>query len=206
MQPNESLKPEKLETTELVFEQEIGRNVKTLVSLYNTGLSNLIYQVVTADTGVAGDPLLQFQNARRVEATGLEFTLSGTFAGVHTRLGYSYQEAQDKNAEQQLVNSPNNLANFSVSVPLLSKKNYLSAEVRYVGKRLTTSREELDSYISTNLILFVSELLPHMEITAKLNNVFDVSYKDPCSTEYLQTKLPQDGRGFFLKLTYRSRN
>jgi len=178
--------------------------VKTLFSLYHTYLSNLIYQVVTTDTGIEGDPLLQFQNIRKVEASGLELTLDGTLQGVHARFGYSYQEARDKNAYRELINSPNNSGHFSISVPLFSKKNYLSAELRYVGKRLTTSGEGVDPYVSTDLILFMKELIPHFEITAKANNVLDVSYEDPCSSEYLQTGLAQDRRGFLLKLTYRT--
>ncbi|MCX5799959.1 MAG: TonB-dependent receptor [Candidatus Eisenbacteria bacterium] len=204
MEPNESLTPERLKTTELVLEQGIARNVKALFSLYHTDLTNLIYQVVTADTGIEGDPLLQFRNVGCVQASGLEFTLDGTFSGVLTRFGYSYQETRDQHGKEQLVNSPNSSGNFSISVPILSGNEYVSAEVRYVGKRFTTSREELDPYVSTNLILFMKDLLPHIEITAKVNNVFDVSYEDPCSTEYFQTRIPQDGRSFFLKLTYRS--
>lgn len=206
MEPNKSLSPERLRTTELVIDQGIGPNANALLSVYHTTLTDLIYQVLTADTGLTNSPMLQFQNVRKVAANGVELTLNGTYAGIHARLGYSYQETQDENTSRQLVNSPSNSGNLNVSVPFLSAGNYLSSEVRYVGRRMMTNREWLRSYALMDVVLFMKELIPHFEITAKVNNLFDTSYEDPCSTEYLQTRLPGDRRGFFLKLTYRSKN
>jgi outer membrane receptor protein involved in Fe transport len=40
-------------------------------------------------------------------------------------------------------------------------------------------------------------------VTVRVNNVFDISYEDAVSTEFLQTRIRQDGRTFVLALTHR---
>ena len=196
------LKPEKLRTAEVVVEHEVMDNVRATLSVYNTELDEIVYQVVTGDLGLEGDPLLQYRNVGAAEARGAELTLTGVVAGAHVRLGYAYQQSRDEETDRELVNSPANLANLSLSVPVLSARNQVTTELQYVGRRLTVADERLSDYLKTNLILRVREATFRTDVMVRVNNVFDVSYEDAVSTEFLQTKIRQDGRNFVLALTH----
>lgn len=202
--PNPDITPERLKTYEVVLEQRIGEKIEGSFSLYQTDLSDIISQVEIEEEGFE-KALLQFQNTGKARAQGIELSLKGKWNGLEGRLSYNHQKTRDKSTHRELVNSPNNLANLGLSLPLLQGKIYLTGEVRYTGKRLTVSEEEewLSSYLVTNLILFSQKLLPNMEITVKINNLFNESYADPCSTEFEQTKIPQDRRNFLLKVGYK---
>lgn len=204
MKPNPDLTPETLETYEIVFEQRIVEKIEGSFSLYRTDLSDIISQVEIEEQGF-DESLLQFQNIGKAKAQGIELSLKGKWKSLEGRISYNHQKAEDKSTHRELVNSPKNLANLGLSLPLLQGKIYLTGEVQYTGERLTVSEEKewLDSYLMTNLILFSQKLLPNMEITAKINNLFNESYADPCSTEFEQTKIPQNRRNFLLKAGYK---
>jgi iron complex outermembrane receptor protein len=197
------LKPEKLRTTEVVIEHEVMDNVRVTLSAYNTHLDEIIYQVVTDELGLEGDPLLQYRNVGSVESRGAELTLTGVVAGAHVRLGYAYQQSRDEDADREVVNSPRNLANLNLSVPVRSAGNQATLELQYVGRRLTVADEWLTDYLKTNLSLRAREAVFRTDVTVRVNNVFDISYEDAVSTEFLQTRIRQDGRTFVLALTHR---
>ena len=197
-----NLQPEKLRTAEVVIEHEVIDNVRATLSVYNTELDGIIYQVVTDELGLEGDPLLQYQNLGAANARGVEVSLTGVMAGARVRLGYAYQQSRDEETDSELVNSPRNLAGLSLSVPVLSAWNQVTAELQYVGRRLTAADEWLGDYLKTNLILRMREAALRTDVTVRVNNVFDISYEDAVSTEFLQTRIRQDGRNFVLALTH----
>ncbi len=201
MKRNTDLKPEKLTTAEVVVEHELAYNLRAALSVYETQLDGIIYQVLTDELGLEGDPMLQYRNVGKAEARGAELTLSGVVAGAHVRLGYAYQKSRDKENDRELVNSPRTLANLNLSVPVKSAWNQATLELQYVGKRLTFADAWLSDYLKTNLILSLKEAAFRTDVTLRVNNVFDISYEDAVSTEYLQTKIRQDGRAFVLALS-----
>ncbi len=206
MKPNPELTPEELETYEVVFEQQMGENIEGCLSLYRTDLSDIISQVKSEELSQnTGEPLLQYVNDDEAKSNGIELSLNGRWQGIEGRFGYNLQKSKDRDTGEELVNSPRNSGNLGVSIPLLQKKIYITTEVQYIGKRLTLREEEewLNPYLRTNLILFGSNIFSNMDITVKINNLFNESYADPCSTEHRQTKIPQDKRNFLLKTGYR---
>jgi len=67
LKPNADLQPERIRTTELVWEQQLNSTWTTTASIYNYTARDLV--------GVSFEPadsLYQFANVSRVEATGLE--------------------------------------------------------------------------------------------------------------------------------------
>lgn len=201
MMPNPDLKPEKLKTYELVYEQRIQKNITGILSLYQTNLSNIISQV---DETWGTKTLLQSQNTGKVEAKGVELSVQGSWHKINFRLASNHQEAKNKTTNQKLVNSPTNSANLGISIPFFNEGFYVTTEFQYMGKRLTVKEGEwLDSYLSTNLILFNNNLRPDMEVTLKVNNLFNESYADPASDSYKQTRIPQNGRNYLLKIGYK---
>jgi outer membrane receptor for ferrienterochelin and colicin len=54
----------------------------------------------------------------------------------------------------------------------------------------------------TNLTLFSQKLLPGVELSGSIHNLFDQRYGDPGSGEHRQDIIEQDGRTFWLKAKY----
>jgi iron complex outermembrane receptor protein len=52
------------------------------------------------------------------------------------------------------------------------------------------------------LTLLFPKLLPGLEFSTSLYNLFDVPYGDPGSEEQVQDVIAQDGREFRVQLTY----
>lgn len=198
MADNEDLEPERLTTAELVLEQGFGRHLKGTVSLYRTDVKDLIYQVINEDD------LLQYQNIGEAEAMGVDVTLNANYKGILARAGVNYQQSENITDETDLVNSPEYSGNIGVSIPVLAEKVFFTVESRYVGERLDVWLEPVDPYMTTNVILFAKDLIPHVELTAKVLNVLDEEYYDPVSGEHEQSSIMQDGRTFLVKLTLRT--
>ena len=47
------------------------------------------------------------------------------------------------------------------------------------------------------------KLTPHLDVSAGIYNLFDTRYAFPGGPEHVQEALPQNGRTFRVKLTYR---
>jgi iron complex outermembrane receptor protein len=195
MADNQNLEPERLTTAELVLEQRLGQHLKGSVSLYRTDVKDLIYQVLNEDD------LLQYQNIGEAEAMGVEVNLNAHYKGILARAGVNYQQSENITDETELVNSPEYSGNIGVSIPVLAEKLFFTVESRYVGERLDVWLEPVDPYLTTNVILFAKDLIPHVELTAKVLNVLDEEYYDPVSSEHEQSSIMQDGRTFLAKLT-----
>lgn len=93
---------------------------------------------------------------------------------------------------------------IEVPASVITEKLFFTVETRYVEERLDVWLEPVDPYLSTNVTLFAKELIPHIELTAKVWNVLDEEYYDPCSGEHEQSSILQDGRTFQVKLTLKT--
>lgn len=56
-------------------------------------------------------------------------------------------------------------------------------------------------YTVANFTLSGRKLLPWLEVSASVYNLFDKAYADPGGQEHVQDTIPQDGRTFRLKAT-----
>ena len=89
--PSPGLKPEKINTYEVVWEQYFAKNYRFTAMGYYYKIDNLITQQVDP-----ADGLIVFKNSEQVEAKGLEFELGGKWAsGLEGRLSYTLQETKD---------------------------------------------------------------------------------------------------------------
>jgi iron complex outermembrane receptor protein len=194
---NPDLKPEIINTYELVLEQYLGHHLRGSASGYYYEIDQLITQVL--DT----DGLLVYQNRDKINAKGLEVTLEGKWpSGVEGRVSYAIQEARDNVTDSVLTNSPQHLAKGNVIIPLYRDKVFAGLETRYMSSRLTLSGNKATNVFLTNITLFTQQLLPGWEFSAQLNNLFDYHYSDLASGEHVQDIIMQDGRTYWLKLKY----
>ncbi len=199
MKANPRLSPEKIAAYEAVLEQFVGDHLHLTAAAYHYRITDLIEQV-TDDA----DGLLVFTNMKEVRARGFEFEAEGKLPhGVEGRASYMVQKTKDDLTGEELTNSPRHMAKFNLVVPLRQGKLFSGAEIQYTGPRKTRTGPEAGGYTVANLTLFAQRILGGLEASASVYNVFDRKYGDPGGEELLQNVIPQDGRSFRGKITYR---
>jgi outer membrane receptor for ferrienterochelin and colicins len=196
---NPNLKPEKINTYEVVLEQYIGKYFKFSTAGYYYKIEDLISQEIDPEDG-----LMIYRNLEQIEAKGLEFELEGKWPNLlEGRISYSYQENENKQTGSILTNSPRHMVKLNLTVPLIQRKLFAGLESQYMSIRKTLAGNEAESFFVTNLTLFSKNLVKGLEASASVYNIFDHKYRDPGSSEHLQDLLQQDGRAFRFKLTYK---
>jgi iron complex outermembrane receptor protein len=195
---NSNLRPEKIETVEGVVEQSIGDHLRFLAAGYSYKIADLI----TQETDPA-DTLLVYRNETAVRARGVETGLNGRWGnGLEGRVGYTYQETEDERG-RRLVNSPRHLVKLNLIAPLLAEKVFAGGETQYVSERTSLQGDAARAYYVVNLTLFGRDLVKGLDGSASVYNLFDYRYGDPTGNKLPEDILPQDGRSFRAKLTYR---
>jgi len=195
---NPDLKPEKIKTYELVYEQYIGNFLMGSISGFYYTIQDLITQ--TTD---AVDNTLVFTNADKVEAKGIEIELDGKWpSGFEGRVSYSIQNAKNKTTGKTLTNSPAQLVKFNLIAPLVREQLFGGLELQYTSKRKTLAGSYAGGFYVTNLTFFSQNLLKGLEISGSVYNLFNKKYGDPGGEEHVQNILQQDGRTFRIKVTY----
>jgi iron complex outermembrane receptor protein len=102
-----------------------------------------------------------------------------------------------------LTNSPKQLGKVNLVIPLIERRLFASVDTQYVSKRRTVAQSDLGGYLLVNLTLFTRKLTERMDISGGLYNVFDKNYAESGGIEHREISIPQDGRSFRVKLTYR---
>ena len=201
---NPELKPEKVRTVELGWDQFIGENFRTTVSGFYTHISDLVEQVLDIDG------LLVFKNRSRVETKGIEMRAEGKWEnGVSGRLNYSYQDSRYLGSSQPVTNSPRTLLKGAVTAPLPLKSSFATLEALYNSSRLNANREKVAGATIFNLTLLNRELIKGLDLTASIYNLFDTRYSAPSGPEHFNSsgetlrEIAQDGISFRIKATYR---
>lgn len=203
----QNISPENITTYELVYEQEIGPHVRTSFS----GFYNQMHNLIIFDSG----------NYTNMDAStlGSELAVEGIFGnGIKSRVSYSYQHTRDETLGWSMPDSPNHLVRANLSVPVWRDKIFADAEFQFVSDRaslnnipgvsgpLTVQGETAGAYELVNLTLYSRELVKHLQLSASIYNLFNKQYSDPVSPQFRvpgQDLIPQDGRTFAIKATYR---
>jgi outer membrane receptor for ferrienterochelin and colicins len=186
----QNLRPETIDTHEVVWERYTNDWLRTSVSTYWYKADGLIT--------LAADPsaLLgtTFVNGGHVRANGLELEaqmrLSGGLQGL---MSYALQRAKDLDTGTGLVNSPAQMGKMRVSIPGPTKGSFLSTEVLAMSSRRTIAGGILGPAATANLTL-VAPVGKRFELVGTIRNLFDVQYADPVSDAHRQDSVPQNGR------------
>jgi iron complex outermembrane receptor protein len=196
---NPDLKPETIQTYELIWEQYLGTHLRGSASVFNYRMRDFINQLMDPT-----DNLLVYMNLSKIKAKGLELELEGRWAnGLEGRMSYTFQDARCGVTGKTLINSPKHLAKLNLSFPFIKDKLFASMEEQFTSKRKTFAGNEANAFFTTNFTLFSQNLMKGLEISGSVYNLFDKKYGDPGSAEYVQDLLMQDGRNYRLKVTYR---
>ncbi|HEV2692305.1 MAG TPA: TonB-dependent receptor [Verrucomicrobiae bacterium] len=197
----EGIKPEKITSYEAVYEQGIGRNLRTSLS----GFYNRM------------DDLIDFQNGSFInfnaDTLGLEAALEGKWENdIRTRLSYSLQHTESRDTDAGLPDSPMHLIKANVSVPLLKDKIFAGLEFQYTSSSHTVFSDlsgdtlagpDADGYATVNFTIFSQNLVRNLDASVSVYNLLNNQYSVPSTRFHLQNAIQQDGINFRLKLTYR---
>ena len=196
----QDIQPEEITSYELVYEQQLGRHLRSSLSGFNNRMDDLIIFESGAYTN------------RDVDARGVELALAGMWTnGIRGRASYSWQQAETRSGHQDLPDSPHHLFKGNVSVPLYKTKVFAGLEYQYTSDRntvyTTTTGEtlpgaEAGGFGIVNFTLFTQNIIKNLQFSASIYNLLDRKYSDPASRFHQQSQIPQDGRTFRVKLAY----
>ena len=200
-----NLEPESIHSYEAVWEQRLGKHFRASVSGYLNDVENVISRVrdFGADPNDPYDDMVSVIN-RDIHSQGVEFELEGFHAsGLRGRFSYAWQESRDAGRDQGLGNSPRHLAKFNLDVPLYRDKVFAGLEVRYQSGVSTVYGTEVKPFWLVNATLFSARLAKGLEVSASIYNLLDERYNFPGSPEHTEDRIPQPGRTFRIKATYK---
>jgi iron complex outermembrane receptor protein len=196
---NPALRPETIKTTEMVFERYFHKYTSLSASGFYNQIGGLVSQTTNPSTG-----LIHYSNLEEVHGKGLEFQLSEKRpSGWEGHLSYTVQDARSQLDGETLTNAPKHLAKINLIAPLIPKRLFASFEGQEVSRRETVKEEFVGGFFVANATVIAKDLFGRLQASVSLYNVFDKRYADPAGNEFLQHSIPQDGRNFRVKLTYR---
>lgn len=196
--PNPKLQPERVRTTEAVWEAGWDEHWQTSLSLYHNALSRLIDAGTDPATG-----LLQYANRGSISTRGVEAQLDWRLAtGLETRWSLSWQQGHARDAASALSNSPQLLAKAALMMQLGRDGATLALESRAISDVRTLQGERLPGYALLNATLNLpATALPGWRGALSVHNALDRHYTQPAGPEHApQTWLPQPGRTLLLRL------
>jgi iron complex outermembrane receptor protein len=198
---NPDLEPETIRSYEAVYEQSLGDHYRFTLSAFHNSADDLISDETIADS------TKQFQNIDGVEADGAGMEVEGRWGnGFVAQAAYTHVEASYKDTGRHLNNSARNLGSLKLSAPLYRRNIHAGLELVAESPRETTEAGiDTAGYLITNLTISSTGLLPGLEASASVYNLFDKEYENPSTgtPEHAMPAIGQDGRTFRLLVTYR---
>jgi iron complex outermembrane receptor protein len=194
---NPQLKPERIETFELVAQRLIGGGIQISGSAFRNGLSSLVNQRVDTND----NNRLVFENAGEIASQGIELGVKvNRGRGVSGELTYALQRTESRATRVELTNSPRHMAKVYLLAPLGGD---LSAglDAQYLSTRRTLAGNRDPAYVLTNLSLLAPRVFGRVAVSATIYNLFDTKYGNPGSEEHVQDIIQQDRRNFRVKTT-----
>lgn len=197
---NARLKPEVVDTYEMVWEQYLDQATRVSFGAYHYLVKDWIVQ--TNSTGVQ-----QAQNQPPLSGQGADVELERRFDGGATlRASYSVQRAPSRPAGN-VNGAPRQLAKLNFSTPILGLPAWRTGiEAQYVDRRATTTGAT-GSYTLVNATLrWLPQGSKGMEVSASIYNLFDKHwygvFQDAMSNGVPREVIAQDGRAGRLKVLW----
>lgn len=192
---NPQLRPETIQTYELVLEQQLTAQLEASVTPYYYRANKIISAITVND-------IFRYENSGPIAAYGVEFELNGRWKnGWSSRFSYSLQKSEEDSPGSKPVNSPSHLVKFNAIAPLWDDKVFAGLEVQYTSRR-HSAQGSVPGYFMTNVTLFSRQLVNGLELSGTVYNLLDQHYSDPSTTDLAVDTIVQNGRTFRIKLNY----
>ena len=197
--PFATLKPETIKTAEVVVEQYFGDRVRVAGSAFSYGIRNLITRITDPQSGNQ-----TFVNVGRVTSSGFEseVEVKSNF-GMQGLFSYAYQSSRDSDSGAKLSNSPAHMLKLNLNTRLGFRNTFGGLELQYMSDRKTLAAQTAEDFLITNFTVLTQQFKNRFDLSFSIYNLFDTRYGNPASVDHRQDIIPQDGRTFRLKLTYR---
>jgi outer membrane receptor for ferrienterochelin and colicins len=196
---NDKLRPEKLETTELVLENYFNDHLRGEFNVFHTVVNDIITFVDVHNGNT------QYQNRDNVDSNGVELQLEDNWGnGFQGRISYSWQDTRFKANNSRLPNSPEHMVKLNLITPLWQDKVFFGFETQYLSNRGVDATSEhpaskVNDYVVSNLTVFTKNWIRGLELSAGAYNLFDERYFDPGSSDHRQIGIQRDGITFRAK-------
>lgn len=194
------VRPEKISSYQLIYDQGINRFLRSSVMGYYNRMDDLI--------GINSSGVFGNFNA---DTLGVEPSLEAKWNDINARLSYSLQRTQNRDTGVGLPDSPENMIKLNVSAPLYKEKLFAGLEVQYTSQSKTVEDifpevvpgPNSPGYTVVNLTLFSHGLfIKNLDLSAGVYNLLNTKYYEPASDYHLQPYIQQDGINFRIKATY----
>lgn len=193
------LLPERIRTTEVIWEQYVQRRFRMSISGFIYHADDLISQMPAPSSSED----FVFANIEEASARGLELEAEGAWrGGVHTLASYTFQDVHSEPNDQRLSNSPRHLFRAQVTGPVIPRILFFGAEGLYTGDRLTIRHNVAEGAFLGNLTL-TSRALSRARLSLTVGNIFNRGYVDPGAEEHPCDVIAQQGRTVRAKLSWR---
>ncbi|MGZ2371674.1 TonB-dependent receptor plug domain-containing protein [Ancylomarina sp. YFZ004] len=191
LKANSNIDPERIRTTEVVWEYNPLNNLFISTALYQYKMRKLIDQTLDEEDG-----LVYFQNIGRVSGKGLEFEIKYKPQNKTTLfVNGALQKSIDSNSKTKLTNSPKLLLKAGV-IQSVTDLFTISPECFFESKRKTIYKTSTDPFFLANLNIRSKMLFNHVMVNFKIRNIFDTEYAYPGGYEHAQHSIIQNGRNF----------
>jgi iron complex outermembrane receptor protein len=193
---NPYLRPEKIQTTELVWEQDLSTAFRLSAAVFGNRITGLVGEGTDPNNG-----LLHFQNSQTAHSRGAELEIAGKTHQVEGRISYTFQKTRDETSHILLADSPEQLFKMNLAVPLLHRALSGAVEFDFVDQRTAVTGEPVPGHFLTNFTLTSREFAGGFRLSGSIYNLFNRGYSDPVGVEIVGSEVPQDGIDFRIKLT-----
>ena len=193
------LKPERIRSWELDVEHRFGKTYYVSGAGFLNQIDDLVLQSVGPHIG---NPL--YTNSSPIQTKGIECELGARWAGgLEGSISDTLQNTQNLSTAQDLANSPRQLPKVNLNIPLVQNKLFASVDAQYTSRARTYAQTEVGGFLVMNLTFFSRKITEKMDLSGSVYNLLDKRYADTGGPENREVSIPQDGRSFRIKLTYR---
>ena len=188
----ENLRPESIDTHEIVWERYTNDWLRTSVSGYWYRADSLITLMVDPSTRLG----LTYANEGRVRAKGLELEAQMRLkGGVQGQMSYALQQVTDQDTQAALINSPRHMLKARVSAHGPTNQSSIAVEALAFSSRMTLLGNSLPPFALASVTM-VQPIGRSFDISGTVRNLFNAQYAVPGSDQQLQDSIPQNGRTF----------
>jgi len=196
---NPNLVPERMRTMEAVFEKNAGKRWQLSANVYRYDLDDLILAIPL------GQGLQQYQNAAQVDSTGLELEAVGSLKwGLKTDASIAMQRSDYEGSGSAAVNSPAEVGKFLLEVPFARDRFSASGALEYLSERRSFTGAYVPPVYLVNFALASRRLPGGFDIHFGIRNLLNRRYWDPVGTNEGIDVVEQDGRSFFVRVSWGS--
>lgn len=202
---NKNLHPEKIQSTEISYDQYFGDYFRANV----TGFYNYIEGLLTQSIDQSDNSII-YGNIGSNESKGVELEVESKLdSGFMGRVNYTRQKTTHLDTGRPMENSPRDIVKGVFTAPIPLGKTSLTLEGNYFSSRLNMAGDSIPGATVFNLTLVNRDLLAGLDLSASIYNLFDERYGYPTSSDFTNSEgkalkaIEQDGRTFRLKADLR---